>query len=143
MNEAPDVAFIVLGEPGPQGSKSHDRHGKMFESSKKVAPWRDSVAWVARMSMGDKLPLEGPLRCEIIYTLPKPKSAPKRRRTWPDRKPDGDKLDRSTHDAMTTAGVWKDDAQVVEWSGGKRYPMEGEDSLPSIGARIRVWRIKD
>ena len=141
MSNVPEVSFAVLGDPGPQGSKRHVGGGRMIEQSKKVAPWRDSVAWAARQAMGARKPLEGPLRCEIVYTLAKPRSAPKRRRTWPNRKPDGDKLDRSTHDAMTTAGVWRDDAQVVEWTGAKRYPGEGPDALPSIGAVVRVWRI--
>ena len=135
------IEITVIGTPGPQGSKRHVGHGRMIESSKKVAPWREAVAWAARAAMGDRPPLVGPLRCEITYTLSKPKSAPKRRQTWPDRKPDGDKLDRSTHDALTTARVWNDDAQVVEWSGAKRYPGEGLDALPHIGAVIRVWRI--
>lgn len=115
----------------------------MIESSKKVKPWRDAVAWAGREAMAGREPLDGPLACQIVYTLATPKSAPKRRATFPDRKPDGDKLDRSTHDALTTARVWGDDAQVVEWSGAKRYPGEGADALPHIGAIIRVWRLTD
>lgn len=141
LPDPPDVELIVIGEPGPQGSKSQDRHGRMFEACKKVKPWREAVAWAARAAMGDRPPLTGPLRCEMIFTLPKPASAPKRRQTWPDRKPDIDKLARSTGDALTTARVWEDDARVVELVAAKRYPGEGADALPHIGAVIRVWRI--
>ena len=35
--------------------------------------------------------------------------------------PDLDKLLRSTFDAITTAGVWRDDAQVVVVSASKSY----------------------
>jgi Holliday junction resolvase RusA-like endonuclease len=78
----------------------------------------------------------------MIFTVRKPKSEPKKRQTWPDRKPDLDKYVRSSGDAMTTAGVWRDDAQVVELECAKRYPNEGTDALPHEGAVIRVWQIK-
>lgn len=136
------VEIVVCGEPGPQGSKRHVGRGIMIESSTKVAPWRADVVREACRVMHGMPPLTGPLRCEMAFTLPKPKSAPKRRQTWPDRKPDIDKLARSTGDALTTAGVWGDDAQVVELSCAKRYPNEGADALPHIGAVIRVWGVE-
>lgn len=136
------IEIVVCGEPGPQGSKRHVGRGIMIESSKKVAPWRADVVRAACAAMYGLPPLEGPLACSITYTLRKPRSAPKKRQTWPDRKPDGDKLDRSTHDALTTAAVWRDDSQVIEWQGAKRYPNEGTDALPHEGAVIRVWRIQ-
>ena len=141
LNRSPDIEIIVIGEPAPQGSKRHVGGGRMIESCKRVGPWRDTVAWACRQAMDGREPFTGPIACEIVYTLRKPVSAPKRRVTYPDRKPDGDKLDRSTHDAMTTARVWIDDAQVVEWRGAKRYPCEGVDALPHPGAIIRVWRL--
>lgn len=69
--------------------------------------------------------LTGPVALEVTFTLPRPKAhyrtgrnshllrdnAPHR----PDRLPDLDKLLRSTMDALTAAGVWADDAQVVTW----------------------------
>lgn len=55
-----------------------------------------------------------------------------------DKKPDGSKLQRSTEDALTDAGLWRDDARVVEWIGVKAYPGEHPDALHAPGARIRV-----
>lgn len=51
-------------------------------------------------------------------------------------KPDADKLLRSTFDALTTAGMWKDDCQVAGIAGEpiKVYANPGE--LP--GARISI-----
>lgn len=140
------IEIIVYGIPGPQGSKrfvgtSKSGRGLMVESSAKVKPWREAVKWAAREAMaqaGVTAPFDGPLRVRMTFTLPKPKSAPKTRATFPDRKPDGSKLQRSTEDALTDAGVWADDARVVEWIGAKRYPGEGDGALASPGVRIVV-----
>lgn len=142
------MRIVVYGIPGPQGSKrfvgkSKSGRGIMIESSAKVKPWREAVKWAAIAVRGDQEPLDGPLRVWMTFTLPKPASAPKRRRTWPDRKPDGSKLQRSTEDALTDAGVWTDDARVVEWHGAKRYPGEGEDALDAPGCVIVVEHISD
>lgn len=149
------MTFDVYGMPGPQGSKSfkgvskRTSKGIMVESSQKVKPWREAVKWAAREAMAtyskQKLlqtpqvfPIDAPIRVQMIFTLPKPSGAPKTRKTWPMRKPDGSKLQRSTEDALTDAGLWADDARAVEWSGAKRFPNEGVDALPSPGVRIRI-----
>lgn len=139
------IVIKVYGMPGPQGSKRfmgvHGGKGVMVESSAKVKPWREAVKWAAREALakaGMSAPLDGPLRVTLTFTLPKPKSAPKTRPTYPDRKPDGSKLQRSTEDALTDAGVWADDARVVEWIGAKRYPGEGRGALEAPGVWIEI-----
>jgi Holliday junction resolvase RusA-like endonuclease len=148
------VEIRVVGLPGPQGSKKlvgRDGKGRgiLVESSKKVKPWREAVVWAAREAMEEgALSLErhcngaviGAVSVEMIFTLPKPKSAPKRRATLPDRKPDLSKLVRSTEDALTTAGVYEDDARIVECRSAKRYPGEGPDALDVPGCVIRIAR---
>lgn len=144
------LVIEVFGIPGPQGSKAFKgtfkgkdgrTHAKLVESSAKVKPWREAVKWAAREAMdraGLTAPLDGALRVRMVFTLPKPKSAPKTRVTFPARKPDGSKLQRSTEDALTDAGVWTDDARVVEWIGAKRYPGEGDGALSAPGVLITV-----
>jgi hypothetical protein len=83
----------------------------------------------------------GPVSIEVTFTLRKPASAPKRRTTWPQRKPDLDKLLRSTFDALGDAGVWVDDSQVVEVVARKVFPDEGVDALSHPGAVIRIWPV--
>ncbi len=133
------VGVTVRGTPAPQGSKKHVGHGVMVESSKKVKPWRQDVK---AAFLRDDQPIasftDGPLAVHIVFTLAKPLSAPKRRRTWPQRKPDLDKLIRSTLDGIGEAGIWRDDAQVVELTAVKAYPGEHELALSSPGARITV-----
>lgn len=145
----PDLAVVVFGIPAPQGSKSfkgiHGGHAVLAESSKKVKPWRDDVRNAALVILAEIpgwVPLNGPLLVEMVFTIRKPASAPKRKRTWPATMPDLSKLCRSTEDALTSAGAWRDDARVVEYKRlAKVYPGEDRDSLQSPGAVIRVWRI--
>src|SRR5690242_15255728 len=83
--------------------------------------------------------ITGAVIVEMIFTLPKPKSAPKKRRTWPDRAPDLSKLARATEDALNDVGAWEDDARVIEYRRlAKVYPGEDRDALPVPGAVIRI-----
>lgn len=151
---APDVIMLdVYGDPAPQGSKKFvgftrpkpgQERGRaiMIESSKAVAPWREDVGKAARAVRNGAPPLDGPLRVRMVFTLTKPASSPKTRRTWPMRKPDLSKLARSTEDALVTAGLIADDARIVEFERlAKVFPGEDPDALASAGVRIRIMRI--
>jgi Holliday junction resolvase RusA-like endonuclease len=139
----PLLTITVYGQPAPQGSKRHVGRGIMVESSKAVKPWREAVKAAALDARGDHwTPVDAPLAVSMVFTMPKPVSAPKRRRTWPMRTPDLSKLIRSTEDALTDAGIWRDDARVVSYERtAKVYPGEGADSLTSPGVVIRIWAV--
>jgi Holliday junction resolvase RusA-like endonuclease len=62
----------------------------------------------------------GPIGVEIDFYLARPAAAPKSRMR-PDRRPDLDKLVRSTLDAITTAGAIDDDVRVVDIVARKHY----------------------
>lgn len=143
------IEFTVLGIPGPQGSKRHVGGGRMIESSKKVKPWREAVKWAAFEAMerfaerkGVGVAFDGPVRLRIVFTLPAPKGLAKKKAHPHTKKPDLSKLVRSTEDAITDSGLWKDDAQVVQMEVAKTYPdyVIGSHvgALPSPGARIFV-----
>lgn len=144
------MKIVVVGTPAPQGSKKfvgmHGGHANLVESSKKVKPWRESVKWAAREIVlaakgapGGFAAFDSPVRVRMIFTMKKPKSAPKGRVTRPDRTPDLSKLARSTEDALTEAGVWADDARVVEYSRlAKVFPNEDPEALDVPGVVITV-----
>lgn len=111
----------------------------MIESSAKVKPWREAVK--SAVLDANSTGLKGPVSLDITFTLPKPKSAPKRSRTWPDKKPDLSKLVRSTEDSLTEMGVFEDDARVVECYSRKVFPGEHPNALHAPGAVIRVSSI--
>lgn len=130
------MRITVVGIPAPQGSKKgFVVKGKvvMAESSKKVAPWRQDVKAAALKAIegSDTYPLTGPVHVTISFLMPRPgyhfrtgaraselkPNAP----THVDKKPDVDKLLRSTFDALGEAGVWRDDAQVASLTVAKAY----------------------
>lgn len=137
--------FTVYGTPAPQGSKSFKGRTKtgraiMVESSKKVAPWRDSVIWAFREAIKgdpDWLPITEPVRLVVTFSLQRPKSAPKRV-TRPAKYPDLSKLIRSTEDGMTTAGVYADDSLIVSVEAHKVFAGTAE-GLEVPGAQIEIW----
>lgn len=144
------VKLVVRGMPAPQGSKRFvgmkNGKGMMIESSKKVKPWRQDVKLAAealRLQSGAP-PIDAPVRVRMVFTVPKPASAPKRRRTWPSKKPDVSKLARSTEDALSDAGIWVDDARVVDYDRlAKVYPGEDPEALDSPGVRIEIVEITE
>lgn len=135
------VGFWVVGMPAPQGSKKavgRAASGRtiLVESSAKVKPWRQDVVAAAVAARTAACPLDGPLALVVTFFLPRPASAPKRR-LWPDRKPDLDKLLRSTMDAIGTAGLWVDDARVVRVEATKLY-VGDRWALPVPGAVVGI-----
>lgn len=145
-------SVVVFGLPAPQGSKKAFRNQytgriQMTESSKKVKPWRDAVrsTVVDALAMAENwTPLDCPLELDMVFTMPKPASAPKRRRTWPMRTPDLSKLARSTEDALTDAGLYADDARIVRYRNlAKVYPREDVNALASPGVVLRVWPVRN
>ena len=139
----------VRGLPAPQGSKSFkgmvNGHAILAESSKAVKPWREDVKWAClRLGFGAKeRTIHGPVLVSMVFTMPKPKSAPKRRQTWPDRTPDLSKLCRSTEDALTQIYVWEDDARVVEYVRlAKVFPGEDPQALDTPGCVIEIESVE-
>lgn len=114
------IVIDVFGEPAPQGSKRHVGRGIMVESSAKVKPWREAVTFAAAQAAAKGYRQVGPVGVTIMFYLRRPPSAPKSRR-YPDRKPDLDKLIRSTLDALVIGGVIEDDARIIAIRAGKVY----------------------
>jgi Holliday junction resolvase RusA-like endonuclease len=144
------ISFTVYGSPAPQGSKKFvgvaksTGRGILVESSKKVKPWRQEVKAAALAARNGAPPIDAPVRVRMVFTMPKPASAPKRKRTYPMRMPDLSKLIRSTEDALTDAGIWKDDARAVEYSrAAKVYPGEDPESLDAPGVRISIEVVEE
>ncbi len=120
------IRFQVHGLPIPQGStRVWMVNGKPIttSSAKGLGSWRRLVADVAQ-NYAPKAPWDGPVGIELHFGLPKPKSAPKTRRVWPDKRPDLDKLTRAVLDALTYV-VFADDSQVIDIRASKDYGAPG------------------
>lgn len=147
------LAVHVVGTPKQQGSKrgfvvpgkggGRARAVIVDDNKKPLKDWRTDVVLACRAaveaSTGTSWPLPGPLAVRLVFAMPRP-ARPKW--PWPAVKPDIDKLERAVLDALTDAGVWVDDAQVVDLHAVKHYP--GPDIGQHVpGVRITVWRVAD
>lgn len=131
-----DLCIFVPGRPAPQGSKRHVGGGRMIESSKHVAVWREDVRAACMTVWQGRPPLDGPIVLHVEFVRKRPASAPKSRTPAASTMPDLSKLVRSTEDAITSAGVWVDDARVVQLVASKRVAEIGE--IPGAHIRIRA-----
>lgn len=138
------IEFTVIGLPEPKGStRSFAFHAKdkytgqpMYVNGKpvlraattsdnpKLKDWQHAVASGAHRAL-EQVPeperalLVGPVAIDVVFELPRPKSAPKSRTAHTTR-PDLDKLLRAVKDALTNV-LWRDDGQVTEIRARKRY----------------------
>ena len=126
------VSVDVRGLPRPQGSMTLHKTADGQTVSRyppTVWEWRYQVQQaVAALNEG---PFLGPVIVRLGFDLPRPAghmgtgrnsefikpSSP----TFPIVAPDLDKLTRCINDAITDAGLWKDDSQVVAMQAAKRY----------------------
>ncbi|MGQ0669536.1 MAG: RusA family crossover junction endodeoxyribonuclease, partial [Actinomycetota bacterium] len=105
--------------------------------------WSRRVEEVVQSLAAEGVPmLEGPIIAWVTFWVPKPRSAPKRRRTWPDRKPDLDKLCRAIMDPCSGVLI-RDDAQIVEFICLRKLYADEDlfDHRPR--AEVRLWRAAD
>lgn len=151
------IRIVVRGTPAPQGSKhayvnKHTGKAQLVESSKvRVRTWRGAVLETAQASPAIGAPGE-PLSVRMVFSFRRPKSHYRTGRNAhllrdaapaaPSGRPDLSKLARSTEDALTDAGVWRDDAQVVNYERlAKVWCGEDPDALGVPGAVITIQPI--
>ena len=122
-----EISFEVQGIPMPQGSHTAINRGGRpalipagtSNSRKAHAAWRQAVHSAAADAItGDfEAPLDGPLEVWITFRFPMPASrsavVKETGWAWKDKKPDLDKVCRSTCDSLTTSGLIADDARIV------------------------------
>lgn len=135
-----EVTLWVSGTPKPQGSKRAFKHKTtgnvvMVEDNKNVRDWRSDMKNVAGAEFADTPPFEGPVTVMVVFHMPRPKSHPKTKQTWPTSKPDVDKLLRAVLDALTGI-AFKDDSQVTMLTGVKAWDQD--HPLGRAGALIKV-----
>lgn len=115
--------FFVPGRPSPQGSKKSVGGGRFIEASKYLPAWRKAVTEFAIYAATENAwePLEGPVTLEVVFYIERPSTITRNKRPHPIVPPDIDKLVRGVSDALSDAGVWGDDSQVVKLVAFKRY----------------------
>jgi len=119
----PYMQLTVEGSPVPQGSFRHVGNGRIISANPKLNTWRDTIATQIATQTAHRL-IEAPIRLQLVFTLPRPKSVSIGRRATPITKPDLDKLTRAVMDAISLeryCQVIKDDSLVTDLHAAKRY----------------------
>ena len=139
------ITFDVIGLPKPQGSaKAFAVGGKArvtHSGGADFAAWRNAVSDAARRQAEVHGCLDGALQLVCSFRFPMPKSRPKAVRergiAWKTSAPDRDKLDRCIGDALTAAGLIRDDALIAAGMSEK-HEVTGW-----TGATITLRRLPD
>lgn len=147
------LRFIAYGRPAPQGSKQLGQQGQMRESSPHLPAWRKALrlaAYEALAAAGVQptdrplFPKGTPIKCYLGFLVDWPQGAAEQPGGFPlDIRGSGDidKLTRAVLDAMSAAGVWADDRQVVDvhatrnWATQRGRPGVNID----ITNKIDIW----
>jgi len=135
------LSFTVGGVPAPQGSKTAMPNGALVEAGSatgraKVRAWRQDVHAAAVDAMRGRATFQAPVELFVTFIMPRPKS--RKRDVWHATKPDLDKLVRATSDALTSAGVLRDDSLICRVDAKKMY-TDAEHSW--TGAYIGVSEV--
>lgn len=139
-----NIEFYVPGKPVPQGSKRWLPEGRMIEANKELRPWRATVTAYtlkALRAAGYTAPIIDPVLVTMDFTFTRPKShygtgrnagkVKDRAPSFMPSQPDLDKLIRAVNDAITDAGLWQDDSQVVAINSMKSYAEQ-----PGVTIRV-------
>jgi Holliday junction resolvase RusA-like endonuclease len=128
--------YTILGIPKPQGRARHrvvkTKDGKIFGQTydpMESAQYKSNIAAQVVAQDPELIPARIPIRMDVLYYLPRPKShyntkgqvkgnAP----TYCVTKPDRDNLDKSLKDSLRGI-TWIDDCQVC---AGETQKMYGE-----------------
>ena len=143
------LTCMIPGTPQQQGSKRNVGGNRFIEANRNLAPWRaDAIACLRRAALDQwghaaESPITDPVRVGVRFIYARPKShygtgrnagivkasAPHYKTSAPDL----DKLQRALGDALTQAGILRDDALIVEWGSAKGY-----GSVPEVRLTVRT-----
>ena len=126
----PDLACTIPGTPQQQGSKTRNAYGTMYEANRNLKPWRAHAITQLRAAWAGE-PITHGVHVTARFVFARPKSHYRTGRNahllranapiFKTSAPDLDKLCRAAGDALTQAGVLRDDALIAQWTAAKLY----------------------
>ena len=144
------IVIRAYGRPITQGSKIRTRFGLVDDNTKTLKPWRQTVKLAAIDAARYHDKITGPVFVRVTFSLDRPASHYRtgaNAHLLRDKAPaypiargsgDVDKFQRAAFDALTDAGVWGDDVQVVDVRARKVWAGEHDHALDRPGVRIDV-----
>ena len=123
------IHFTVKGQPLPW--QRAGRNGKRTFNTSRNTNAKSAIAWEAKAAMGNRKPIEGPVRMRLAFLFDWPKSYTKTRRracygNMVDSKRFGDidNLSKSILDGLNGI-AFEDDSQVAELHASKFFTESG------------------
>ncbi|WP_025899071.1 RusA family crossover junction endodeoxyribonuclease [Sneathiella glossodoripedis] len=110
----------------PQPWRRAGKNGKRHYTDAKSDAYRKTIAWHMKSQLGSFKCTTQPVRLDLEFRFPIPKSWPKYKRENPPRhtsRPDKDNLEKGVMDALNGI-VWKDDAQIDVGETKKMYAQD-------------------
>lgn len=149
-----DVTIVLPIEPEAKGRpqafvNKATGHAGVF-TPKKTQTYEARVREAAALRLPDT-PIEGPLRVEIVFVLPRPQGLMRRSDPdgliWHTKRPDTDNLVKAVTDALSRH--WRDDAQICALHAYKCYAERKGlprlvvhiESLDGMAAAIPQWAL--
>jgi Holliday junction resolvase RusA-like endonuclease len=136
------IAFEVTGSPRGKGRPRFVRRTGIAYTPTQTRTYENLLRAAAQDAMKGAAPYDGPVRLQMMATIPIPTSWSKKKRALalageirPIVKPDSDNLLKMM-DALNEV-VFHDDRQIVEARVAKRY---GE--RPSLAVEIEPWSFR-
>ena len=127
-NEAAPVTIVIAGEPVAKARPRLTRRGIAYTPAH-TRKYEAHARLAAQLAMGDRPPIEAPVRLELVAELPIPVSWSGRRRALaitgdllPTSCPDVDNYIKAGLDSLNEIVV-RDDSQVVEITARKRFSV--------------------
>jgi Holliday junction resolvase RusA-like endonuclease len=139
MEDTMEIVLDVPGQPVPQPRPRFTRMGggrTYTPTGHAIHGYRQAIELVAKAS-GKTIAGATVLDVDAVFARPpshwrkhdlKPDSP-----AWP--RGDGDNVLKAVADALTDAGIWPDDDQVVDWRIKKRYAARNEQPRTVITIR--------
>lgn len=129
------INVFVAGTPKPQPRPRRAGNRKGVYTPDTAKDWK--MAILAAM-VGQNHMVDGPVRCKLTFLMPRPKRLYRKKDDMFEiphtTKPDIDNLMKAVYDAMTQAGVWKDDSVVYMSESRKCY--HAKDGQPGVWIEV-------
>ena len=134
------IAFTIPAVPVAQPRQRHADRGGFIQSyiPKDNPVWAfKAAAQVAAAAIYSGPPLDKPLRVDLVFVMPRPKSMIWKKRPMPrapfGKKPDRDNLEKSLYDALN-GRLWRDDSLICD--GRVRKVYAAGDEQPHVEISI-------
>ena len=130
------IVLRIIGLPVPKGRPRSFRVGGFLGhyTPKRTAEWEKYVRLQARQQY-KQAPLDCPIKIEVEFYLPRPKSLPKKY-VYHAKKPDLDNLNKAILDSLEGI-IYTNDSRICQIVSRKNYAS----SRSEVGVVIRITAV--